>query len=85
MLLLASLSLQKHKYRSENWVIVDGIAKITLNKKIIYKNGGRSIYIPKGAIHRLENDTKNELIIIEVQTGSILANDIIRLEDKYSR
>ena len=81
-----SLSLQKHKYRSENWVIVDGIAKITLNKKIIYKKVGESIYIPKGAIHRLENDTKNELIIIEVQTGEYFGeDDIIRLEDKYSR
>ena len=81
-----SLSLQKHKYRSENWVIVEGKAKITLNKKIIYKNVGEAIYIPKGAIHRLENDTKNKLVIIEVQTGEYFGeDDIIRLEDKYSR
>lgn len=81
-----SLSLQKHKHRSENWVVVKGMAKVTLNKKIIYKNVGESIYIPKSSIHRLENKTKKELVIIEVQTGDYFGeDDIIRLEDKYSR
>ena len=59
------------------------MAKITLNKKIIYKNVGESIYIPKSAIHRLENESEQELVIIEVQTGDYFGeDDIIRLEDK---
>ncbi len=81
-----SLSLQKHKYRSENWVVVKGIAKVTLDKQVKELKVGESIFIPKQAIHRLENEQHENLIIIEVQTGEYLGeDDIIRIEDKYSR
>ena len=81
-----SLSLQKHKYRSENWVVVKGIAKVTLDKQVKELKVGESIFIPKQAIHRLENEQNENLIIIEVQTGEYLGeDDIIRIEDKYSR
>ena len=33
------LSLQKHFHRSEHWLITQGIAKITLDKKIFFKKG----------------------------------------------
>ena len=59
-----SLSLQKHKYRSENWVVVKGIAKVTLDKQVKELNVGESIFIPKQAIHRLENEQHENLIII---------------------
>ena len=81
-----SLSLQKHKFRSENWVVVSGLAKVTLNQEIKELKVGESIFIPKGAVHRLENEQKINLVLIEVQTGEYLGeDDIIRLEDKYFR
>ena len=80
------ISLQKHLYRSENWIIVQGYAGITRNKKFFKLKKNESISIPKKTIHRIENIGKEPLIIIEVQSGEkLLENDIIRLEDIYQR
>ena len=57
-----SLSLQKHKYRSENWVVVSGVATVILDKKLKILNVGESIFIPKGAIYRLENEKDKNLV-----------------------
>jgi mannose-1-phosphate guanylyltransferase / mannose-6-phosphate isomerase len=80
------LSLQKHHHRSEHWIVVRGTAQVTVNElvKIVHEN--ESIYIPIGAVHRLENPGKILLELIEVQTGSYLGeDDIIRIEDDYRR
>ncbi len=80
------LSLQKHHHRSEHWIVVRGTARVTVNEavKIVHEN--ESIYIPIGAVHRLENPGKILLELIEVQTGSYLGeDDIIRIEDDYQR
>ena len=80
------LSLQKHHHRSEHWIVVRGTANVMVNDlvKIVHEN--ESIYIPIGAIHRLENPGKILLELIEVQTGSYLGeDDIIRIEDDYRR
>ena len=82
----AKLSLQKHLHRSEHWVVVSGVAKITCGKKIYNLEKNQSTYIPKGEIHRLENIENYQLEIIEVQTGNYLGeDDIIRLKDDYQR
>jgi mannose-6-phosphate isomerase-like protein (cupin superfamily) len=66
--------------------VVEGQATVTLNKKIIVLKKSESIFIPKGAIHRIHNKQKNVLKIIEVQTGSYLGeDDIIRINDIYGR
>ena len=80
------ISLQKHLHRSEHWIVVRGKAKITKGKKIIHLKENQSTFIKKGELHRIENVTKEELVLIEVQTGSYLEeDDIIRIEDKYKR
>lgn len=82
----ASLSLQQHKHRSEHWVVVSGIAKVTRNEDIFLMNVNESTFIPAGNRHRLENPETEPLIIIEVQTGNYLGeDDIVRFEDKYGR
>ena len=83
---MESLSLQMHKYRSENWVIVKGIAKVEIENTESFLNVNESIYVPVGAKHRLSNPNKEKLILIEVQSGTYLGeDDIIRFEDKYRR
>ncbi|MDR6304222.1 mannose-1-phosphate guanylyltransferase/mannose-1-phosphate guanylyltransferase/mannose-6-phosphate isomerase [Nitrobacter vulgaris] len=80
------LSLQKHHHRSEHWIVVRGTARVTVDDvvKIVHEN--ESIYIPIGAVHRLENPGKIPLELIEVQTGSYLGDDdIVRIEDDYRR
>ncbi len=80
------LSLQKHKHRSEHWVIAEGEGLVTLNDTRKTYKRDEHIYIPKGAIHRIENQSTSPLVFIEVQTGDLLdENDIIRLEDIYNR
>ena len=80
------ISLQKHNHRSEHWVVVSGTAKITCGDKIYNLEKNQSTYIPKGEVHRIENQSIVDLEVIEVQTGDYLGeDDIIRLEDDYQR
>jgi len=80
------LSLQKHHHRAEHWVVVRGVAEVTINTKVetVYEN--ESIYLPIGSTHRLANPGKIDLELIEVQTGSYFGeDDIVRIEDDFNR
>jgi mannose-1-phosphate guanylyltransferase/mannose-6-phosphate isomerase len=80
------LSLQKHRHRAEHWVVVKGTAEVTIgeSKRAVHEN--ESIFIPIGTIHRLANQGKIPLELIEVQTGSYLGeDDIVRIDDVYKR
>lgn len=80
------LSLQSHHHRSEHWVVVEGTAKVTIDDQVKLVTEGQSVYIPLGAIHRMENPGKVPMILIEVQIGTYLGeDDIIRYDDIYSR
>jgi mannose-1-phosphate guanylyltransferase/mannose-6-phosphate isomerase len=80
------LSLQKHHHRAEHWIVVRGAARVTINEDVKTVHENESVYIPMGAVHRLENPGKILLELIEVQTGSYLGeDDIIRIEDDYRR
>ena len=80
------LSLQKHFHRSEHWVITQGNPKIVLNKKFSFKKKYETIFIPKGAIHRIQNPNKKLAKVMEAQLGSTLKeSDIVRFEDIYGR
>lgn len=82
----ASLSLQSHSRRAEHWVVVEGIAKVTLEDDVRLFCANESVYIPIGTKHRLENSTSLPVVIIEVQTGEYLGeDDIIRYQDAYKR
>jgi mannose-1-phosphate guanylyltransferase/mannose-6-phosphate isomerase len=80
------LSLQKHYHRSEHWLVTQGTAKVTLNKKVFIMKPNKTIYIPLGSIHRIQNNYKKPLKIIEAQVGTILKEtDIVRYQDIYGR
>ena len=80
------LSLQLHMHRSEHWVVVAGTARITVGEEEKLLTENQSVYIPLGAVHRLENPGKVPMYLIEVQTGTYLGeDDIIRYEDVYDR
>ena len=80
------LSLQRHKHRNEHWVVVSGIATVTINDDTFTLKQNESTYIKAGDVHRLLNDTKQALVIIEAQVGSYTGeDDIERLEDDYKR
>ena len=82
----AALSLQSHVHRSEHWIVVAGTAKVTIDEKVHLVTENQSVYVPLGAVHRMENPGKVPMLLIEVQTGSYLGeDDIIRYEDIYAR
>lgn len=81
-----SISLQLHHHRSENWVVVEGVAEVICDdtKKILKQ--GESAFIPAKSKHRLKNLGYTSLEIIEVQCGSYLGeDDIVRFSDEYGR
>ena len=82
----AKLSLQMHHHRAEHWIVVQGTAKATCDGQVSLVRENESIYLPLGAIHRLENPGKTMLEVIEVQTGGYLGeDDIVRFDDTYGR
>lgn len=82
----AKLSLQKHHYRAEHWIVVSGKALVTKGDETFLLTEDQSTYIPIGVTHRLENPGKTDLEMIEVQSGSYLGeDDIVRFEDTYGR
>ncbi len=82
----ASISLQMHHHRSEHWIVVKGVAEVINDVKEMTLNVNESTFIPAGHKHRLENIGTEQLVMIEVQTGSYLGeDDIVRFQDIYGR
>lgn len=80
------LSLQKHFHRNEHWIVVSGTATVTVDQETKLVRPNESTYIKMGQVHRLENDGKIDLVMIEVQVGEYTGeDDIVRIEDIYSR
>ena len=80
------LSLQKHYHRSEHWLITQGVATVTLDRKTFLMRPNEKIFIPLGSVHRIQNNFKTPLKIIEAQVGAILKEtDIVRFQDIYGR
>ncbi len=80
------LSYQKHRHRSEHWMVVAGSAKVTIDGKETILERGATVDIPSGAAHRIENVGNEKLIFIEIQQGTYLGeDDIQRLQDDYGR
>lgn len=80
------LSLQLHHKRQEHWTIVEGLARVTVDDRIIDLSRNETVYIPAGAKHRLENIGQIPLNIIETQIGTYFGeDDIVRFEDDWNR
>jgi len=80
------LSLQKHLHRNEHWIVVSGTATVWIEEKIMTLRENESTYIKMGEIHRLANEGKIPVVIIEAQVGNYLEeDDIIRLDDDFDR
>lgn len=82
----AALSLQRHRHRSEHWVVVQGRARVTCGDAVREIGRDESTFVPAGAVHRIENAGADPLVVIEVQCGDYLGeDDIERFEDRYGR
>ena len=80
------LSLQSHDHRAEHWVVVEGVAEVTIDDAVIKRQANETAFIPTGARHRIANVGNTAMRFIEVQTGEVLSeDDIHRFEDRYGR
>lgn len=80
------LSLQRHRLRAEHWYIVRGEATVSLDGQSLHLKAGRSVDIPRGALHRIMNPGDENMAFIEIQTGAYFGeDDIERLADDYGR
>jgi len=80
------LSYQYHSHRSESWTIIQGEGTLTLDDKSIKMSIGQNVSIPVKAKHRIKNTGSENLVFIEVQTGSYFGeDDIVRIKDDYKR
>jgi len=81
-----ALSLQRHKRRSEHWVVVEGTARVTRGSETFDVARDESTFVPAGTLHRLENAGESPLVVVEVQLGDYLGeDDIERFDDRYGR
>ncbi len=80
------LSLQKHFHRSEHWIVVSGTATVTVGNETKLIRPNESTYIKMGEVHRLANEGKIPVVLIEAQVGEYTGeDDIVRLDDDFSR
>jgi len=80
------LSLQSHERRAEDWVVIQGRALFTLDEETSELLPHQAVFIPRKSKHRMENPGEEELVFIEVQTGTYLGeDDIIRFQDDFDR
>ena len=80
------LSLQMHYHRSEHWVVVEGTATVTRGEETFLLQESESTFIPAGTKHRLSNEGKMPLMIVEIQVGSYFGeDDIVRFTDDFGR
>lgn len=80
------LSLQKHFHRNEHWIVVSGTATVTVGDETKLVRPNESTYIKMGEIHRLENEGKIPVVLIEAQVGEYTGeDDIVRVDDDFQR
>ncbi|WP_368029615.1 mannose-1-phosphate guanylyltransferase/mannose-6-phosphate isomerase [Arcobacter sp. s6] len=80
------LSLQKHFHRNEHWIVVSGTATVTVGDEKKYVRPNESTYIKMGELHRLENEGKIPVVLIEAQVGEYTGeDDIVRISDDFKR
>lgn len=79
-------SLHRHMHRAEHWIVVQGSATVTIDGEVNFLTENESLYVPPGVLHRISNEGRIPLEMIEVRTGSYIGeDDIIRYEDDYRR
>jgi mannose-6-phosphate isomerase-like protein (cupin superfamily) len=83
---LQRISLQSHNHRDEYWIVISGEGLVTLQDEKSYVSKGNGIEIPIETVHRIQNISKTEkLIVLELALGDCKEEDIIRYEDDWNR
>lgn len=80
------ISLQRHKFRSERWIVMEGVATVQRDAETLVLQPGEGVMIPQNCKHRLANESDEPISILEIQFGEILSeDDIERFDDDFGR
>jgi mannose-6-phosphate isomerase-like protein (cupin superfamily) len=80
------ISLQRHRFRAEHWLVVGGTPRVVIDGRWRRLKPRATVDVPRGAWHRIENPGRRPVVIIEVQLGRhLVERDIIRRHDDYGR
>jgi mannose-1-phosphate guanylyltransferase/mannose-6-phosphate isomerase len=87
------LSVQRHEKRDELWVGIErghnhAVAYVTYpgdEPEVIPMRDLNEVWIPRGAVHSLENRGPETVYVLEISFGEFDEKDIERLEDNYGR
>jgi mannose-6-phosphate isomerase len=80
------LSYQRHQKRAEHWFITNGTGVVTLEGVNLDVKPGSTVDVKVKQLHRIANTGSEDLIFIEVQTGTYFGeDDIERIEDDFGR
>ena len=78
------ISLQFHRYRTEDWVVVEGDGIVQVKDKE-YPAYLRSHWVILPTYKHRATAGPDGLVFIETQTGNCYEEDIVRLDDDYGR
>ena len=79
------LSLQTHQHRAELWQVLDVPIDVTVGEETWSAVPGEQVWVAQGAVHRMANSGDRAGRVLEVGYGHFDEDDIVRLEDDYSR
>src|SRR5205085_7177067 len=69
------LSYQRHRSRSEHWYVISGLGVVLLDDAESQIGPGKTVEIPIGTAHRVAAIGHDDLVFIEIQTGSYFGED----------
>jgi len=78
------LSFQYHKNRDEFWRILSGSGEVQINENKFPAKEGDTFQIKKTEKHRIIAG-ENGIVFLEIATGLVDEDDIVRLDDEYGR
>ena len=80
-----TMSRHSHVKRNENYSVVKGVLSIELEDKVLEVREGESVNILPTQMHRLFNNSSEDVIVIEVDTGAdINEKDMVHLDDELN-
>src|SRR4029450_5051861 len=62
-------SLQRHRFRAEHWVVVEGSPRVIVEGKARRLKARGAVDVPRGAWHRLENPGRRPALITPAPQG----------------
>ena len=78
----ATMPSRTHEHRAERWIVVRGTGVVDIGDERFTLAAGDTAFIPAGTVHGVANPTDADLVIIQIQLGTFLADDDVDVSDE---